>query len=87
MSPFLCMSRLTGSTTWRARLHPFTVKLTRFKPRKISVDGAINMLGLANRVKGRIFQASTSEVYGDPVVHLQNVDYWGNVNPIDPRSC
>lgn len=54
---------------------------------KTSVHGAINMLGLAKRVKARIFQASTSEVYGDPVVHPQPEGYWGNVNPIGPRSC
>lgn len=54
---------------------------------KTSVHGAINMLGLAKRVKARIFQASTSEVYGDPVVHPQTEDYWGNVNPIGLRSC
>jgi UDP-glucuronate decarboxylase len=54
---------------------------------KVSVHGAINMLGLAKRLKIRILQASTSEVYGDPVVHPQTEDYWGNVNPIGPRSC
>jgi UDP-glucuronate decarboxylase len=54
---------------------------------KTSVHGAINMLGLAKRVKAKIFQASTSEVYGDPSVHPQKEDYWGNVNPIGPRSC
>ncbi|ROZ66367.1 UDP-glucuronic acid decarboxylase family protein [Ramlibacter sp. WS9] len=54
---------------------------------KTSVHGAINMLGLAKRVRARIFQASTSEVYGDPSVHPQREDYWGNVNPIGPRSC
>ena len=54
---------------------------------KTSVMGAINMLGLAKRVKARIFQASTSEVYGDPEVHPQTEDYWGNVNPIGLRSC
>lgn len=54
---------------------------------KTSVHGAINMLGLAKRVKARIFQASTSEVYGDPVIHPQTEDYWGNVNPIGSRSC
>ena len=53
---------------------------------KTSVMGAINMLGLAKRVKARIFQASTSEVYGDPLVHPQPEDYWGNVNPIGPRG-
>ena len=54
---------------------------------KVSVHGAINMLGLAKRLRCRIFQASTSEVYGDPAVHPQREDYWGNVNPIGPRSC
>ena len=54
---------------------------------KTSVHGAINMLGLAKRLKARIFQASTSEVYGDPAVHPQTEGYWGNVNPIGPRSC
>ncbi|HEY5721460.1 MAG TPA: UDP-glucuronic acid decarboxylase family protein [Allosphingosinicella sp.] len=54
---------------------------------KTSVLGAINMLGLARRLKCRIFQASTSEVYGDPAVHPQTEEYWGNVNPIGPRSC
>lgn len=54
---------------------------------KTSVHGAINMLGLAKRLRARIFQASTSEVYGDPAVHPQPESYWGNVNPIGPRSC
>jgi UDP-glucuronate decarboxylase len=54
---------------------------------KTSVMGAINMLGLAKRVRARILQASTSEVYGDPLVHPQPEDYWGNVNPIGLRSC
>ncbi len=54
---------------------------------KTSVHGAINMLGLAKRVRAKILQASTSEVYGDPAVHPQTEDYWGNVNPIGPRSC
>ena len=54
---------------------------------KVSVHGAINMLGLAKRVKAKILQASTSEVYGDPTVHPQREEYWGNVNPIGPRSC
>ena len=54
---------------------------------KTSVHGAINMLGLAKRTKARIRQASTSEVYGDPSVHPQTEDYWGNVNPIGPRAC
>jgi UDP-glucuronate decarboxylase len=54
---------------------------------KTSVHGAINMLGLAKRVRAKIFQASTSEVYGDPEVHPQTEDYWGKVNAIGPRSC
>ena len=54
---------------------------------KTSVHGAINMLGLAKRVKAKILQASTSEVYGDPEVHPQQESYWGSVNPIGPRSC
>lgn len=54
---------------------------------KTSVHGAINMLGLAKRLNCKIFQASTSEVYGDPSVHPQPESYWGNVNPIGPRSC
>jgi len=54
---------------------------------KTSVMGAINMLGLAKRVKSKILQASTSEVYGDPTIHPQPEAYWGNVNPIGPRSC
>ena len=54
---------------------------------KTSVHGAINMLGLAKRVKARIFQASTSEVYGDPLIHPQPESYWGHVNTIGPRSC
>jgi UDP-glucuronate decarboxylase len=54
---------------------------------KTSVHGAINMLGLAKRVNARIFQASTSEVYGDPTQHPQKESYWGNVNTIGPRSC
>ncbi len=54
---------------------------------KTSVHGAINMLGLAKRVRARILQASTSEVYGDPIIHPQTEDYWGNVNPIGPRAC
>ncbi len=54
---------------------------------KTSVHGAINVLGLAKRTKAKIFQASTSEVYGDPQVHPQTEDYWGNVNPLGPRAC
>ena len=54
---------------------------------KANVHGCINMLGLAKRLKAKILQASTSEVYGDPTVHPQKEDYWGHVNPIGPRSC
>jgi len=54
---------------------------------KTSVHGAINMLGLAKRLRARILQASTSEVYGDPIQHPQTEEYWGNVNPIGPRAC
>ena len=54
---------------------------------KTSVHGAINMLGLTKRLQAKIFQASTSEVYGDPHVHPQKEDYWGNVNPIGLRGC
>ena len=54
---------------------------------KTAVHGSINMLGLAKRTGARILQASTSEVYGDPLVHPQSEDYWGNVNPIGPRAC
>ena len=54
---------------------------------KTSVHGAINMLGLAKRLRAKILQASTSEVYGDPKVHPQREDYWGHVNPIGPRAC
>jgi len=57
------------------------------KTTKTSVMGAINCLGLAKRVRARVFQASTSEVYGDPAVHPQPESYWGNVNPIGKRSC
>lgn len=66
---------------------PIHYQYNPVKTVKTSVMGAINMLGLAKRVRARIFQASTSEVYGDPVVHPQTEDYWGNVNPIGLRSC
>jgi UDP-glucuronate decarboxylase len=59
----------------------------RPKAAETSVHGAINMLGLAKRLKCRVLQASTSEVYGDPIVHPQPEEYWGNVNPIGLRSC
>ena len=66
---------------------PIHYQFNPVKTIKTSVMGAINMLGLAKRVHARILQASTSEVYGDPVVHPQKEDYWGNVNPIGIRSC
>ncbi|MBN1989177.1 MAG: SDR family oxidoreductase [Bacteroidales bacterium] len=66
---------------------PIHYQLNPIKTVKTSVMGAINMLGLAKRVKATVLQASTSEVYGDPEVHPQPEGYWGNVNPIGPRSC
>lgn len=66
---------------------PIHYQYNPVKTIKTSVMGTINMLGLAKRVKARILQASTSEVYGDPLVHPQSEDYWGNVNPIGIRSC
>ena len=66
---------------------PIHYQYNPVKTVKTSVMGAINMLGLAKRVRARILQASTSEVYGDPLIHPQTEDYWGNVNPIGLRSC
>lgn len=66
---------------------PIHYQYNPVKTVKTSVMGAINMLGMAKRVKARILQASTSEVYGDPLIHPQTEDYWGNVNPIGLRSC
>lgn len=66
---------------------PIHYQLDPIQTTKTSVYGAINMLGLAKRVKAKIFQASTSEVYGDPILHPQTESYWGNVNPIGTRSC
>src|SRR4051812_34808476 len=66
---------------------PVHYQLDPVQTTKTSVHGAINMLGLAKRVKARIFQASTSEVYGDPKVHPQKESYWGHVNPVGRRSC
>ena len=66
---------------------PVHYQYNAIKTIKTSVMGAINCLGLAKRVNARIFQASTSEVYGDPSVHPQPEGYWGNVNPIGIRSC
>ena len=66
---------------------PIHYQYNPIKTIKTSVMGAINMLGLAKRIKAKVLQASTSEVYGDPKVHPQKEDYWGNVNPIGIRSC
>lgn len=66
---------------------PVHYQYNPIKTTKTSVMGALNMLGLAKRIKGKILQASTSEVYGDPFIHPQTEDYWGNVNPIGTRSC
>jgi UDP-glucuronate decarboxylase len=66
---------------------PVHYQLDPVRTTKVSVHGAINMLGLARRLKCPILQASTSEVYGDPNVHPQREDYWGNVNPVGPRAC
>jgi UDP-glucuronate decarboxylase len=66
---------------------PVHYQYNPIKTIKTSVMGAINVLGLAKRVKAKILQASTSEVYGDPKIHPQPEEYWGNVNPIGPRSC
>ena len=66
---------------------PIHYQFNPIKTIKTSVSGAINMLGLAKRIKSKILQASTSEVYGDPQVHPQREDYWGYVNPIGPRAC
>ncbi len=66
---------------------PVHYQLDPVQTTKTSVHGAINMLGLAKRVKAKIFQASTSEVYGDPEIHPQTEDYWGHVNPVGFRSC
>jgi len=66
---------------------PIHYQLNPIKTIKTSVVGTVNMLGLAKRIKAKILQASTSEVYGDPIEHPQTESYWGNVNPIGPRSC
>lgn len=66
---------------------PVHYQYNPIKTIKTSVMGAVNMLGLAKRIRAKILQASTSEVYGDPTVHPQSEDYWGHVNPIGPRAC
>ena len=81
------MSRSIRSTILACPASPIHYQHDPVQTTKTSVHGAINMLGLAKRVKAKILQASTSEVYGDPAVHPQPEEYWGNVNPIGPRSC
>lgn len=66
---------------------PIHYQLDPVQTTKTSVIGAINMLGIAKRIKARILQASTSEIYGDPSIHPQTEDYWGNVNPLGLRAC
>lgn len=66
---------------------PIHYQYNPVKTTKVSVVGTLNMLGLAKRVRARILQASTSEIYGDPLINPQKENYWGNVNPIGPRSC
>ena len=66
---------------------PIHYQFNAIKTIKTSVMGSVHMLGLAKRIKAKILQASTSEVYGDPQVHPQTEEYWGNVNPIGPRAC
>ena len=66
---------------------PIHYQYNPVKTIKVNVLGSLNMLGLAKRIKARILQASTSEVYGDPAIHPQTEEYWGNVNPIGKRSC
>ena len=66
---------------------PVAYQYNPIKTIKTSTVGVVNVLGLAKRCKARVLHASTSEVYGDPTVHPQTEDYWGNVNPIGPRSC
>ena len=66
---------------------PFHYQYDPIQTMKTSVLGAYNLLGLAKRTGAKILQASTSEIYGDPIVHPQTEDYWGNVNPIGIRSC
>jgi UDP-glucuronate decarboxylase len=75
------------SITSHAPASPIHYQHDPVQTTKTSVHGAINMLGLAKRLRASILQASTSEVYGDPDVHPQSEDYWGHVNPIGPRSC
>ena len=82
-----CMSRSDEIYNLACPASPIHYQYDPIQTTKTSVLGAINMLGLAKRLNCRVFQASTSEVYGDPLVHPQTEDYWGNVNPVGPRSC
>src|SRR5665213_3009184 len=81
------MSRSMRFLTWPARPRRCTISATPCRPPRPAIHGAINMLGLAKQPSIRIFQASTSEIYDDPLVHPQPEEYWGNVNPIGIRSC
>jgi nucleoside-diphosphate-sugar epimerase len=88
MSASRCMSRSMKYLILLAcPASPIHYQTDPVRSTKTSVHGAINMLGLAKRVKAKILQASTSEIYGDPAVHPQPEEYWGNVNPVGPRSC
>jgi UDP-glucuronate decarboxylase len=78
---------LPAARTTSLRCSPIHYQHDPVQTTKTSVSGAINMLGLAKRLRAKIFQSSTSEVYGDPSVHPQTEDYRGNVNPIGPRAC
>src|SRR4029079_4121128 len=81
---FVCVSQ---SATPALPASPVHDQYNPVKTVKSNVMGTINMLVLAKRVQARVLQASTSDVYGDPTVHPQPESYWGNVNPIGPRSC
>src|SRR6188508_1277298 len=81
------MSKSMRFTISPVRLRPFITNMIRCKQPKQAYMAQSNMLGLAKRLRAKILQASTSEVYGDPSVHPQTEDYWGHVNPIGPRSC
>lgn len=82
-----CMLEVDRIYNFACPASPVHYQYNPVKTIKTNVMGALNMLGLAKRVRARILQASTSEVYGDPAVHPQIESYWGNVNPIGPRSC
>jgi hypothetical protein len=86
-SPFHCMSRSIRSSIWRARRPRSITSSIQFRRPRPAVHGAINMLGLAKRLRAKIPQASTSEGYGDPTVHPQPESYLGNVNQLGRRAC